>query len=181
MKGLDAVAGEFQRFERVGIAGLRRGIDLVGRDAQAACVEREPVEFAGGFDQRGIAARDDVVDDRTGGALDIRRDLALGGEELTELLVEIGAGVVEANGHPGLLGIGGQGPLLNGAAAYGRQPLYRLALAEATGRPESRDGRGRSGLQRGRRGAEIIRAEVGQFAFQAFQVQPQHAAVAEQQ
>ena len=103
---LDPVAGEFQRVERRGIARLYRGIDLDRGDAQAGGVDLEPVELFGRLDQGGVAARSHVIDDGAGGALDIGRNLALGGEKRRKPLVEIGAASVEANGHGGFLGSG---------------------------------------------------------------------------
>ena len=82
MEQFDPVAGEFQRVERGGVAGLHRGIDLGRGHAQAGRVDLEPVEFLGRLDQGGVAARGHVIDDGAGGALDIGRNLALGGEEL---------------------------------------------------------------------------------------------------
>ncbi len=79
---LDPVAGEFQRVEGGGVAGLDRGIDLGRGDAQAGGVDVEPVEFPGRLEQGGVAAGGHVIDDGAGGALDIGRNLALGGEEL---------------------------------------------------------------------------------------------------
>ena len=55
--GLDPVAREFQRVERRGVAGLHGRVDLGRRDAQAAAVEIEPVEFLRRLDQRRVAAR----------------------------------------------------------------------------------------------------------------------------
>ena len=99
MEGLDAVAGEFQRIQRRGVAGLHGGIDLRGGDPQGPRIEIEPVELPVRLDQRGIAAGGDVGDDGTSGSLDIRRHLALGGEEVLETLVEIGAAAVQSNRH----------------------------------------------------------------------------------
>ncbi len=101
METLDAVAGEFERVERFGVAGLHRGVDLGGGDAQGLRLEIEPVEFARRLDQRRVAARGHVVDDGAGGGLDIGRHLALGREKARESLSEIGAAAVEANGHGG--------------------------------------------------------------------------------
>ena len=103
MKQFDPVAGKFQGIEGCGVAGLERGIDLGGGDAQAGGVDIQPVEFFGGLEQGGVAARGHVIDDGAGGALDIGRNLALGGEELLEAWVEIGAAGIQANGHGGFL------------------------------------------------------------------------------
>ena len=113
----DPVAGEFQRVERGGVAGLHRGIDLGRGHAQAGGVDLEPVEFSGRLDQGGVAARGHVIDDGAGGALDIGRNLALGGEKRRKPLVEIGAASVEANGHGGFLGIG------SGLCSMARRPM----------------------------------------------------------
>ncbi len=103
MKGLDAVAREFQRFQRRAVTGFHGGIDLGRGHAQPLRVDVEPVEFSRGLDQRGVAARRHVIDDGAGRPLDIGRRLALGGEKRAEALVEIGAASVEADGHDGFL------------------------------------------------------------------------------
>ena len=103
MKRLDPVAGEFQGIERGGVASPDRGIDLGRGHAQAGGVDVEPVEFLGRLDQGRVAARGHVIDDGAGGALDIGRNLALGGEELLESRAEIGAAGIQANGHGGFL------------------------------------------------------------------------------
>ena len=99
----DPVAGEFQRVERGGVASRHRGVDLGRGHAQAGSLDLEPVEFLRRLDQGGVAARGHVIDDGAGGALDIGRNLALGGEKRRKSLVEIGAASVEANGHGGFL------------------------------------------------------------------------------
>jgi hypothetical protein len=101
VKNLDAVARELERIDRPCVAGLHRGFDLRGRNAQAARGEIEAVEFARCVDQRGIAARSHVLDDGTGRALDISRRLALRRDKPFESLGEIGAASVEADGHGG--------------------------------------------------------------------------------
>ena len=116
VEGLDPVAREPQGRDGLRVAGLYRVLDLGRGHAQAAGVKIEPVEFARRLDQRGVPARHHVVHDRAGGALDIGRDFALCGKKLLELLVEIGARDVQANGHGGFLGLE-IGPLLNGAGA----------------------------------------------------------------
>ena len=76
------------------------------------------------LDQGGVAARGHVIDDGAGGALDIGRNLAFGGEELRESL-----GRNRRCWYPGerawWLSERQRRPLLNGAAAKGRQPLPR--------------------------------------------------------
>ena len=81
MEHLDAVAGELERVQRLGIASLDRGFDFGRADAQIARLEIEPVEFSRRLDQRRIAARRHVIDDGAGRALDIGGDLALAGEK----------------------------------------------------------------------------------------------------
>src|SRR5262249_12115675 len=98
MERLDAVAGKCQRIKGGEIAGLERRVDLGGTDAQARGIEREPIELPRRLDQRRVAADCDILHDGPARRLDIGRDLALGGEERRETLVEIGAVSVEANG-----------------------------------------------------------------------------------
>ena len=84
MKRLDAVAGEFQCVQRRAVAGFHRRVDLGRGDAQGGGIERKPVEFCRCFEQRGIAAGGDVLDDGARLRLNIGRDFALGGEENIE-------------------------------------------------------------------------------------------------
>jgi len=95
----------------------------------SAAVTRRPLassssrfEFPRRLDQRGVAARGDVVDNGPRGALDVGRHLALRGEKRGKSLVEIGAAAVEANGHGGFLE-GNFGLLLNGAAGVASSTL----------------------------------------------------------
>ena len=84
MEQFDPVAGEFQGIDGCGVASPDRGIDLGRGDAQAGGVDVQPVEFPGRLEQGRVAARGHVIDDGAGGALDIGRNLAFGGEELLE-------------------------------------------------------------------------------------------------
>jgi hypothetical protein len=120
---LDPVTGEFQGIKRGAVTSLDRGVDLGRGDAQVGGRDLEPVEFAGRLDQGRVAARGHVIDDGAGGALDIGRNLAFGGEELLEAWTKIGAAGIQANGHGGFLR-DSERPLLNGAAAKSRQPCY---------------------------------------------------------
>jgi hypothetical protein len=60
----------------------------------SADVIRKPVELTCRLDQRGVAARRYLVDDRAGCGLDIGRDLALRREKRVEPPGEIGAAAV---------------------------------------------------------------------------------------
>ena len=108
------------------VAGLHRGVDFGGGDAQAAGVEIEPVELARRLDQRRIAARGHVVDDGAGRRLDIGRNLALGGRKAANrsaksaLLLSRRTGMVAFRRAGPLVD---EAPLLNGAAANGASTL----------------------------------------------------------
>ena len=102
----------------------RRSRPAVTRRPAASSSSRS--NFSRRLDQRRIAARGHVIDDGAGGALDIGRNLALGGEKVGESLVEIGAAAVEANGHGGFLRRDRPTAQWRGGQA-GRQPLARLA------------------------------------------------------
>ena len=91
METFDPVAGELERLERLGVAGLYRGVDLIPRDAQAGGIEIKPVELPRRLDQRDVASRRHVIDDGAGGGLDVGGYLALGREKAREPFGEIGA------------------------------------------------------------------------------------------
>ena len=84
---LDAVAGEFERVERLAAAALRpppRSRPRVTRDADA--VEIEPIEFQRVVLERAVAAGGDVGDDGADRRLDVGRGFALGVEKGAEFL-----------------------------------------------------------------------------------------------
>ncbi len=91
METFDPVAGELERLECPGVAGLYRGVDLIPRDAQAGGIEIKPVELARRLDQRDVASTSHVIDDGAGGGLDVGGYLALGREKAREPFGEIGA------------------------------------------------------------------------------------------
>ena len=91
METFDPVAGEFERLERLGVAGIYRGVNLGGGDAQASGIEIKPVELARRLEQRDIASMSHVIDDGAGGGLDVGGYLALGREKAREPFGEIGA------------------------------------------------------------------------------------------
>src|SRR5207244_4945548 len=57
------------------------------------------VEFLGKLDQRAVAARGDIRDDRAHSLLDIGRALALGGEKIAKATLKIGRASIEADRH----------------------------------------------------------------------------------
>ena len=92
--GLDPIARQRQRIERGAIAGAGCGIELGRRHAQSGRLDVDTIEFPRELDQRGIAARGDIRNDRADRLLDVRRGLALGVEKNTKPRGEIrGAGV----------------------------------------------------------------------------------------
>ncbi len=56
--------GEFQRAQRLGIAGRDGRVDFLGADAEAGSREIDPIEPQRIFGERGVAARAHVGDDR---------------------------------------------------------------------------------------------------------------------
>jgi hypothetical protein len=97
--GVDALAGELQRGERAGLARCGGGRELAGGDAQPDGGEIDPIEFAAELDQRGVATRHHVGDDRLDGVLDVLRGLALGGEKGGKLPGKVGVARIEADRH----------------------------------------------------------------------------------
>src|SRR6266403_584447 len=84
MEAFDPVAGELERLERFGVAGLYCRLDLGRGDAQPDGIEIKPVELACRLDQRDVASRRDVIDDGAGRGLDVGGYLALGRKKARE-------------------------------------------------------------------------------------------------
>ena len=99
MIGLDAVACELQRIERLAIAAAGRGLDLGEVDAQSERFQIDPIEFSAELDQCRIAALGDIGDDRPDFGLHVLGGLALGQEKCSEALGEIRRGGVKADRH----------------------------------------------------------------------------------
>ena len=64
MIGEHALVGEFQRLQRLAIAGGDRRLDLGRRDAEARARQVDAIEAQRIVDQRRVAARPHVGDDR---------------------------------------------------------------------------------------------------------------------
>ena len=77
VKALDPLGGEFKRGNGLGRRGVGPGGDLRRREAQVVGRQPHPVETLCVVDQRRVAARRDIVDDRRDGGVDIGRTLAL--------------------------------------------------------------------------------------------------------
>ena len=97
--GLDAVARELERSQGRAVALRGRGLDVGGGHFQSDLIEVEPVEPARQVDERAVAARHNVGDDRPHGLLDVFRALALGSEESAETLGKVRRARVEADRH----------------------------------------------------------------------------------
>ena len=98
--GLDAVARELERVERLRLAGALGGVDFGRADAQADFTEIDAIEL---LRSAAISARSPCVfhlgDDGAHGLLDVLRGLALALEEIAESRREIGGLAVETKGH----------------------------------------------------------------------------------
>ena len=105
VKALDPLGGEAQGGDGLGRRQIRAGGDLGGREAQIVGAEPDPVEPVGVLDERRIAARGDIVDDRRDGIVDIGRALALRREERAERRLEAGIAGAEGEGHNRSTGI----------------------------------------------------------------------------
>lgn len=99
--GFDAVARELQCRQGLRITRLLRGVDLGGGDAQAGLGQIDAVELAAVVDERRVAARHDIGDDRAHGLLDVERGLALRVQEDAETGGEIRSLAVELLRHHG--------------------------------------------------------------------------------
>jgi len=99
--GLDALARELEGRERVGIARLYRRRDFTGAHLETAGCDVDTVEAARQLDQRVVAARNHVGDDRPRGLLHVLGNLALGVEKSAEALGKIGNARVQPEGHHG--------------------------------------------------------------------------------
>ncbi len=86
---VDPVARELERVERHCIAGPGRGLQFGWRDAQASGLDVDAIELVRQLDQRFIAARRHIRDDRAHRLLDIGGGLALGVQKRAEFLGEI--------------------------------------------------------------------------------------------
>ena len=90
MKRLDPVAGDRERVARFGRDLALGRVDLGGRDAQALGGERRSrSNFSRVGDQRRVAARAHIVDDRARRRLDVLRDLALRRKQRREACLEV--------------------------------------------------------------------------------------------
>ncbi len=93
--GGDPFGCKAQGGKRPFVASTRRRCNLRRRYAQTVGRQGQPIEAFGVVDQRGIAARYHVGDDRRDDRIDIRRRLALGGEQRRESGGKAGRGGIE--------------------------------------------------------------------------------------
>ena len=108
MKHLDAVAGEFERSQRLARARRDRRLDLLRRYPQSQPIEIEPVELLRIVLDRPIAACSDVGNDGADCRLDIGRGFALGVEKRAKALRKICRAGVEADRHAAVLFAAGE-------------------------------------------------------------------------
>ena len=97
--GLDAVARQLERGQRLLAACRHGGGDLGLAYANARCGEVEPVEAPRQLEERLVAVLAHLGNDGAHGLVDVLGDLALGGEKGCERALEIGVGGVEMQGH----------------------------------------------------------------------------------
>jgi hypothetical protein len=96
---VDARVRQLKGCHRLAVAGIDRGGNLGGADAQAGFGEIEPVEALRQLDQRGIAAGANVGDDGAHRVVYVGRGLALGGEKDRECALEAGIAGVQSLWH----------------------------------------------------------------------------------
>ena len=213
VKRLDPVAGEFQRIERCGVAGLHRGIDLGRGHAQAGRRRARAGRISSSpRSARRRRARPRHRRWRAWPRSTSAETSRLAARNVANRSSKSALLSVEANGHGGFLGTGrrptaqwrgGQWPSTLGRASLRRwtgcrprraaldpeselHPMRRAHLRfDAVASPRNDLACSRLRLQIGAMreiaGPEIVGAEVGQLAFQAFDVQPQRPAMAEQE
>ena len=99
VKSLDPITRERQRIERARLAGRPRSRDLLRLHPQPDALKIDTVEPAGKLDQRAIAARHHIRDDRAHRIFHIGRGLPLGGEKCAEARVEVGRADIKADRH----------------------------------------------------------------------------------
>ena len=106
MVGLDAVAREFERIERLAAAGFQRRRDLRRRHFEPGAVEIELVEFERVVLERRVAAGGDVGNDGADRRFDVGRGFALGGEKRAKFFGKIAGADVETDRHGADFGAG---------------------------------------------------------------------------
>ena len=97
--GFDALVREAQRRERIAVSLCIGGIDLSDADAERPRVELDAIKLLGEFDERRIAARNDVCHDRADGGFDVLRSFTFGAEKRVEPRAKIGAARIKPNRH----------------------------------------------------------------------------------
>ena len=99
VEGLDAVAGEAERRQRLGGDGRLGGVEFGRRDAEPIGRERQPVEARRIVDDGGVAPAPDIVDDGPDRRFHVLGDFALRGEQRRETRLEIRVGPAEPRRH----------------------------------------------------------------------------------
>ncbi len=87
--GKDAIAGELERGERLGIYGSARVCDLLRRDADADFAQIDAIVARGELDQSGVLIGADFGQDRGNGVVDVARNFALRRQQFREAGLEI--------------------------------------------------------------------------------------------
>ena len=78
MKGFDALCSEVKSFQRRGGDACFGVGDFLGGDANIGSADVEAIEASGEFEQRLVAARDDIGDDFCDSRADVGGSFALG-------------------------------------------------------------------------------------------------------
>ena len=99
MKGQNPVMRETQRGERLGVALLDRRIDFPDANAQPERLQIDEIEFSRIANEGGVAARDNLRDDRANHLVDILRDFPLHCEKRVERSGKIRAPRIKPQGH----------------------------------------------------------------------------------
>ncbi len=99
VKSHDPAMRQFERRDRLRVAGVERGVDLSSADAQSKLGQIDSIKFGRITNERGVAVRYDVRDNGLHQLIDILVRPPLLGDERLERSAEIRAPGIQPHGH----------------------------------------------------------------------------------